>query len=153
MRTMLLELRPTALLETSLSDLLWQLTEAITSRAQLDVQFDIEPIPPLPPDVHITFYRVAQEALHNVVKHAEASQVTASLRGSPPVSDQKSGDWQGQVILHISDDGQGIDRSSTQPGQLGLGIMRERAEAIGAVLTVEGRPNQGTQVTLVWTNP
>ncbi|MGD9047403.1 MAG: PAS domain S-box protein, partial [Anaerolineae bacterium] len=153
MRTMLLELRPTALLETSLNELLWQLTEAITSRAQLDIQFDIEPIPPLPPEVHITFYRVAQEALHNVVKHADASQVAVSLRGSPPVSDQKARAWQGQVILHISDDGQGIDHSSTKPGQLGLGIMRERAEAIGGVLTVEGRPDQGTQVTLVWTDP
>jgi PAS domain S-box-containing protein len=153
MRTMLLELRPTALVETSLNDLLWQLTEAITGRAQLDVKFDIEPIPPLPPDVHVTFYRVAQEALHNVVKHAGASQVTVSLRGSPPVPDNEAAGWQGQVILHVSDDGQGIDDGRSQPGQLGLSIMRERAEAIGAVLTIEGKRDQGTQVTLVWTNP
>jgi signal transduction histidine kinase len=153
MRTMLLELRPTALVETKLNDLLWQLTEAITGRAQLSVQFDIEPIPTLPPDVHVTFYRVAQEALHNVIKHADASQVTVSLRGSPPLSSNGEGeDWQGQVILHISDDGVGIDPGETHPGQLGLGIMRERAEAIGAVVTIEGRPGRGTQVTLVWTN-
>jgi PAS domain S-box-containing protein len=152
MRTMLLELRPTALVETSLNDLLVQLTEAITSRAQLATQFDIEPMPPLPPDVHVTFYRVAQEALHNVVKHAEASQVTISLRVSPPRSTHRDGNWRGQAILHISDDGQGINPAGTEPGQLGLGIMRERAEAIGAMLTIEGRPDQGTQVTLVWSN-
>jgi PAS domain S-box-containing protein len=152
MRTMLLELRPTALVETSLNDLLRQLTEAIAGRAQLAVQFDIEPIPTLPPDVHVTFYRVAQEALHNVVKHAGANQVTVDLHISPPVSAQQAGDWRGQAILHISDDGRGIDQSSTQPDQLGLGIMRERAEAIGAMLAVEGRPDRGSQVTLVWTN-
>ena len=152
MRTMLLELRPTALVETNLHDLLWQLTEAITGRAQLAAEFDIEPMPTLPPDVHITFYRVAQEALHNVVKHAEASQVAISLRVSPPISAQHDGDWRGQAILHISDNGQGIDQGGTHAGQLGLGIMRERAEAVGAMLTVEGRPDRGTQVTLAWTN-
>ena len=152
MRTMLLELRPTALVETNLHDLLWQLTEAITGRTQLAAEFEIEPMPTLPPDVHITFYRVAQEALHNVVKHAEASQVTISLRVSPPISAQDDGDWQGQAILHISDNGHGIDPSHTEPGQLGLGIMRERAEAIGAMLTIEGRQDRGTQVTLVWSN-
>jgi PAS domain S-box-containing protein len=152
MRTMLLELRPTALVETSLNDLLVQLTAAITGRAQLAAQFDIEPMPALPSDVHVTFYRVAQEALHNVVKHAEASQVTISLRVSPPRSAQHDANWRGQAILHISDNGQGIDPGGTQPSQLGLGIMRERAEAIGAMLTIEGRPDRGTQVTLVWSN-
>jgi PAS domain S-box-containing protein len=150
MRTMLLELRPTALVETRLEDLLWQLTEAITSRVQLVATFNIESIPALPPDVHVTFYRVAQEALHNVVKHAEAGHIVISLHASPPAAPEGVEDWRGQLILQVRDDGQGFDPGDTEPGQLGLGIMRERAEAIGAMLTITSQPGQGTQVTLAW---
>jgi signal transduction histidine kinase len=153
MRTMLLELRPTALIETKLDDLLWQLTEAVTGRVQLITTVNIEPIPPLPPEVHVTFYRVAQEALHNVVKHAAASHVVVGLRASPPFSPESGESWQGQVILHISDDGHGFDPAGPMPDQLGLSIMRERAEAIGSALSVVGRPDRGTEVTLVWHNP
>jgi signal transduction histidine kinase len=150
MRTMLLELRPTALVETELEDLLWQLTEAITGRVQLVVTFNIEPTPALPPDVHVTFYRVAQESLHNIVKHAEASHIVLGLHASPPVPPQGTEDWRGQLILQVRDDGQGFDPGDTEPGQLGLSIMRERAEAIGAMLTMTSQPGQGTQVTLAW---
>ena len=150
MRTMLLELRPTALVETRLHELLWQLTEAITSRVQLLVTFNIEPCPALPPDVHIAFYRLAQEALNNVVKHAEADHVTVSLQASPLVSDQEAGDWRGQVTLEIGDDGRGFDPEGTEPEQLGLRIMRERADGIGANLEIKSRLGRGTQVTLFW---
>jgi PAS domain S-box-containing protein len=150
MRTMLLELRPAALVETRLHELLWQLTEASTSRAQLLVTFSIEPSPALPPDVHVTFYRVAQEALNNVIKHAEASQVTVGLTASPPVSSQGADGWQGQVTLQIGDNGQGFDPGDSQPEQLGLRIMRERADGISARLEIESRPGRGTQVRLVW---
>jgi two-component system nitrate/nitrite sensor histidine kinase NarX len=150
MRTMLLELRPQALLETTLSDLLSQLTEAITSRAELVVSCEIEAIPILPPDVHVTFYRVSQEALHNVVKYAEASQVTVSLRASPPLEARRASEWQGQVILYISDNGSGFDPENTAPGQLGLAIMSERAEEAGAMLSIKSGPGRGTQITLVW---
>jgi PAS domain S-box-containing protein len=150
MRTMLLELRPTTLVETKLEELLWQLTEATTSRVELVVTSNIEPIPTLPPDVHVTFYRVAQEALHNVVKHAEASHIVISLHALPPLPAQGTDDWRGQLILQVRDDGQGFDPGGTEPGQLGLSIMRERAEAIGAMLTITSQPGRGTQVTLAW---
>jgi PAS domain S-box-containing protein len=152
MRTLLLELRPSALVETKLGDLLQQLTEAITSRAQLEVRLDVAPAPTLPPDVHVTFYRVAQEALHNAVKYAEASRMVVSLRASPPFSPRQAGEWRGQVILHVSDDGRGFDPGLSEPDQLGLAIMRERAEAVGAMLDVESQPGQGTQITLAWQN-
>jgi signal transduction histidine kinase len=150
MRTMLLELRPTALVETRLNELLWQLTEAITSRVQLLLTFDIEPSPVLPPDVHVTFYRVAQEALNNAVKHADANQVSVSLRASPPIDSRKTDDWQGRMTLRISDDGRGFDPEDAKPEQLGLCIMRERADGIGALLEIESWLGRGTQVTLVW---
>jgi signal transduction histidine kinase len=150
MRTMLLELRPTALTEAKLGDLLLQLTEAVTARTELQATCTFEPIPDLPPDVHVTFYRVAQEALHNVVKHADARQATVSLRASPPLADQSPDDWRGQVILYVRDDGQGFDPGHTEPDQLGLSIMRERAEAVEAMLAIKSEPGSGAQVTLVW---
>jgi signal transduction histidine kinase len=150
MRTMLLELRPTALLETDMDDLLRQLAEALTSRVQLHVSLDLEPIPTLPSDVHVTFYRVAQEALNNVVKHGAANQLIVSLRASPPLAVRSPDQWQGQVILHVSDDGQGFDPGSVVRDHLGLEIMRERAQTVGTVLTIDSQPGQGTRVSLVW---
>jgi PAS domain S-box-containing protein len=152
MRTLLLELRPTALLETRLDDLLRQLTEAITSRAQISATLHIEPNPLLPPDVHVTFYRVTQEALHNTVKHAGANRVTVSLQASPPPAPDRDSEWQGQIELRVTDDGQGFDPGHRDPNRLGLGIMHERAASVGARLAIESQPGQGTQVILVWQN-
>jgi signal transduction histidine kinase len=153
MRTLLLELRPTALVETRLHDLLAQLVEATTGRALLSVDLKVDPSPILPPEVHITFYRVAQEALNNVVKHSGAGQVSVRLRVSPPVSSQHAEDWRGQLTLSVSDDGQGFEQGEVGPDQLGLGIMRERAAAMGGTLTIQSQPGQGTQVRLHWGNP
>ncbi len=70
MRTLLLELRPSALIKTPLGDLLAQLTEAIVSRKMLPFQLSIQQIPTLPENVHLSFYRIAQESLNNIIKHA-----------------------------------------------------------------------------------
>jgi len=150
MRTLLLELRPEALVETNLHDLLVQLTQAATSRTQVSKTVNINPSPALPPDVHIAFYRVAQEALHNVVKHAEATELDLSLEALPPVPREETGDWQGRLTLRVSDNGRGFDLERIRGDHLGLDIMRERAEAIGAELTIESQPDQGTRVVLVW---
>jgi signal transduction histidine kinase len=150
MRTMLLELRPTALVETRLDDLLRQLIEAVTSRVQLPVSRDISAVPPMPPEVHVTFYRVAQEALQNVVKHAEAQEASVYLGATPPYDPQAENGWEGQVVLRVRDDGRGFDEREAGPDQLGLSIMRERAESVGAVLTIETQPGGGSEVTLVW---
>jgi signal transduction histidine kinase len=150
MRTLLLELRPGVLVETRLEDLLRQLADAVTGRVQTFVTWEMEPIPALPPEVQITFYRVAQEALHNVVKHSVAGHIIGSLRASPPFSPDAAQGWQGQVILAIADDGQGFDPERVGPDQLGLSIMRERAATLGAKLSIQSRPGHGTQVSLAW---
>jgi nitrate/nitrite-specific signal transduction histidine kinase len=148
MRTLLMELRPAALVEANLSDLLNQLGESVTGRTGVPVTVTVKDQPDLSPDVHVALYRIAQEALNNVVKHAQASQVEVSLRGLPPVA----GRGGGSIELRIRDDGRGFDPSSVPSDHLGLGlgIVRERAEAIGASLEIESQPGRGTQVVVVW---
>ncbi len=142
MRTLLLELRPAALTEAPLGDLLRQLAEATTGRARVPVTLDIECSTSLPPDVQVTLYRIAQESLNNVTKHSAASQATVNLRCTAK-----------EVDLCICDNGRGFDPGSVSAEHLGLGIMQERARAIGARITVESRPGCGTQVRLVWSIP
>jgi signal transduction histidine kinase len=149
MRTMLLELRPSAVINTPLSDLLVQLSAAVTSRSGLSFQLFIEQIPPLPENVHINFYRTAQEALNNVVKHAQANQVTMRLSATPLASGS-TGEARHEVKLVIQDDGVGYSSADTGSEHMGIGIMRDRAAAIQASLSLESQPGYGTQVTLIW---
>jgi signal transduction histidine kinase len=95
--------------------------------------------------VHVALYRIAQEAMNNVVKHARAGQAELSLRSArDPVTGGRA------VELEIRDDGRGFDAQDVPPDHLGLGIMRERAEAIGARLEVESGTGQGTRVRVTW---
>jgi GAF domain-containing protein/HAMP domain-containing protein len=149
MRTLLLELRPAALAEASLDELLRQLGEAITGRSGVPVTVTIEGECDLPAEVHVALYRVAQEALNNVVKHSRASTVEVSLRCTSS-SDAADGERRQTVKLEVTDDGCGFDPSRVPPDRLGLGIIRERAEAIGATLEIETDPGSGTKVELVW---
>ncbi len=149
MRTMLIELRPSAVLTTSLSELLAQLTEAITSRSGVPFHLFIEQIPLLPDEVQMNFYRIAQEALNNVVKHAQAMHVDVSL-SETVIPATFEGEAERAVRLEILDDGVGFSTASEHSGHLGISIMRERAAAIHATLTLESQPGHGTRVTLVW---
>jgi ligand-binding sensor domain-containing protein/signal transduction histidine kinase len=145
MRTLLLELRPAALVETAMTDLLHQLSEAATGRAGAPVTVIVSGDCVLPPDVHVALYRIAQEALNNVVKHARASQADVSLRC--PAGPAEGGK---DVELCIRDDGRGFDPEAVGPDHLGLGIMRERAEGIGARIEIESDVGVGTQVRVLW---
>ncbi len=142
MRTLLLELRPAALTEANLDELLRHLTEAITGRARTPVALTIEGDCRLPPEVQVGLYRITQEALNNVAKHAKAGQAVVSLRCQPR-----------QVELQIKDDGRGFEPEQVSPEHLGLGIMRERAETIGAAFGLQSWPGQGTQIEVVWSKP
>jgi signal transduction histidine kinase len=145
MRTLLLELRPAALMETSLSELLSQLAEAAMGRAGIPVTVSVESNLTLPPNAHVALYRIAQEALNNIVKHAQAAWAEVSLRAVPDAGKEGSA-----VELTIRDDGQGFDPEQVPPDHLGLGIMRERAEAIGARLQIASQPGLGTTIRVFW---
>jgi signal transduction histidine kinase len=153
MRTLLLELRPAAVVETSLEDLLRQLGDAVTGREGVPVTLQVEGLCELPADLHVALYRIAQEALNNVVKHAKASQVAVSLRCAPRVRSPslRKGEGAGvKVELCIRDDGLGFDPDDVPPEHMGLGIMRERAEAVGGQFRIGSQTGRGTQVTVVW---
>jgi signal transduction histidine kinase/PAS domain-containing protein len=141
MRTLLLELRPEHLAEVPLDLLLTQLAQAFTGRTGVPATVDANCDPAMAPPfaVKIAFYRVAQEALNNIAKHARAACVTMrySTRG-------------GSVRLAVLDDGQGFAVETVGPERLGLAIMRERAAAAGAQLTIDSEPGLGTHLFMVW---
>ncbi len=149
MRTMLLELRPSAVINSPLDELLSQLTEAIASRSGLPFQLFIEQIPSLPENVQTSFYRIAQEALNNVVKHAQAKKVSVSLCATPLTPDG-TGNARYEIQLLVQDDGVGFSPGSEHSDHLGISIMKERAAAIQANLSLESKYGYGTQVIVSW---
>jgi signal transduction histidine kinase len=143
---LLLELRPSALQEARLDDILGQLAAAFVGRARIPAAIDVEVDCELPAEVRVAFYRIAQEALNNVAKHAEATQVALNLRCRRFLPTRA----ECEATLNVIDDGRGFDLGEVSLDRLGLGIMRERAEAIGAALTIESLPGQGARVTVTW---
>lgn len=144
MRSLLLELRPAALAETPLEDLLRQLGEAAGGREGLLVTVTVEGAGILPPDVHLALYRIAQEALNNLARHARAGQAGLRLCYRRL---EEAGPF---VRLAIQDDGCGFDPSQVAPDHLGLKIMRERAQAIGAALSIDSAPGRGATIVVQW---
>lgn len=157
MRALLLELRPATMAQVPLEELLKRLAAATASNARLPVHLDADAGQYLPSRVRVSLYRIAQEAVNNVVKHAAASQVWITLQ---PLNDALTEDDAAQaggvderpsgVALTIRDDGQGFELGSISPVHLGLAIMRERAEGIRARLELTTAPGQGTTVHVTW---
>jgi signal transduction histidine kinase len=145
MRALLLELRPAALVETRLGSLLRQLGEAAAGRSGLVVNVNAAQDCILPAEAHIALYRIAQEALNNIVKHARATHVTIELSCRPSDNGQR-------IELSLSDDGRGFNPEQFPPDHFGLRNMRERAQAIGAEFNVTSKPGHGTRIQVMWKN-
>ncbi len=139
MRGLLLELRPADLEQASLADLLRQLVDAAAGRTQTRFSLAVAGHRGLPADVKIALYRMTQEALNNVLKHAEAGHVRVELVCGA-----------GRVSLDIVDDGRGFDTGQVGPGHLGLKMMRERAEASGIAVSVTSSQGAGTRISMQW---
>jgi PAS domain S-box-containing protein len=136
MRMLIFELHPPQLEEEGLVAALKARLAAVESRAQLRTEIRVQGERPLPILVGEELFRIALEALNNVIKHANASQVTVD------VAFPRAG-----VRLTVIDDGVGFDPASAQhSGGMGLQGMEERAQRIGGLLAVESAPGQGTAV-------
>jgi signal transduction histidine kinase len=142
MRTLLVELRPAALEDTDLGDLIGHQVNAFTARTRIPVTYERTCIHNPPPEIKEMFYRIVQEAFNNIAKHAEAAAVRVQL------------DCQvGRTEIIIQDDGIGFDLTATQKEGLGLGIMRERARSAGASLEITSRFDEGTCLHILWQPP
>ncbi|MGA8340155.1 MAG: sensor histidine kinase [Solirubrobacteraceae bacterium] len=137
-RLIAIELRPEALDDLGLESALAVLCERLTERFGLRVRQHLDAqLSPLPPDVELVVYRVAQEALTNVARHAGAHEAEITLARHD-----------GGLMLTVSDDGDGLPVGHT-PGT-GIRGMRERATLIGASLTIDRDPvADGCRVRLV----
>ena len=130
-RRILEDLRPAALDEVGLVDAMRRHADAVSSGVPVDVDLQVG-MPPLPPIVETAAYRIAQEALTNVVRHAHASHARLALTTAD-----------GELRLEVADDGQGFD--AARPQGVGLGSMQHRAEALGGSLEVR-TGDHGTSV-------
>ena len=158
MRALLLELRPTTLAEVPLAELLAQLGEATTGRSRLQVDLNVDAEAILPYEVKEAFYRIAQEALNNVAKHAHATRAWVEMvREAGPMAEATlhggASASESVLVLTLRDDGRGFDPLRIPADHLGLTIMRERADAIGAQLSILTRPSRGTSIRVAWPCP
>ena len=138
MRALIFELRPGGLEKDGLVHALRRHAAAVQGRIGLPVVVESELDERLPDEVEDVLYRIAQEALHNVVKHARARTVRLIL------STATDG-----VSLTVIDDGSGFDPASVTDGHLGLTGMKARAETIGSRLAVDSHPGRGTTIEVV----
>ena len=164
MRALLAELRPSVLTDSSLGDLLRQLANAFTGRTNLPVNVKISGEHVLPAEIQVTLYRICQEALNNIAKHAGASRVEIDLHYEPgeALDDISTIAQAGaslpiavrSVEMRICDDGAGFNTGELEaPGHYGLGMMQERAETVHAQLRIASQPGHGTEVRLLWPGP
>jgi signal transduction histidine kinase len=135
MRLLLFELRPPLLQQHGLEAALRERLQAVETRSGLVTDFLAEGNTRLAPDQEQDLYRLAQEALNNVLKHAHASHVSVRLSVT-----------QAATVLSVADDGVGFDASLRGIEGLGLRGMRERAERLGGTLRIQSAPGQGTRI-------
>lgn len=135
MRALLVELRPSPLAHGDLGELLRNLVNTVARRCALDISLTVDICTNLRVDDQIALYRIAQEALNNIAKHADASQAAVSVAV-----------WDDGLCLTVEDDGRGFDPNSVPCNHFGLEVMHERAAGIGAALVLDSAPGRGTRL-------
>ncbi len=138
MRALIFELRPGNVEEHGLIQALRTHSASLSGRIGLPVVVEGELTERPPIEVEETLYRIAQEALHNVVKHAGAREVRLDVA--------RVGEG---VALRVTDDGRGFDPLTVPDGHLGIAGMRSRAERLGGQLTVTAAPGRGTTIEVL----
>jgi PAS domain S-box-containing protein len=135
MRALIFELRPDSLEREGLVVALTRQAAAARVRYKLEVRTEFCREPALPFEAKEALYRIAQEALNNVAKHARASQVQIRLRSDP-----------GGIVLYVEDNGAGFDPQREYPGHLGLHSMQERAAMLQGKLEIKSAPGHGARL-------
>lgn len=139
MRTLLLELRPAAIADADIQQLMRQLADSTSGRTSITVTWRLEGKIELSPERKVVIYRTMQEALNNIIKHAQADHVQLVLRH-----------YERTLELVILDDGTGFVPTAVSSDHFGLKMMRERVEASGGSLQVTSHPDEGTAIHAVW---
>jgi signal transduction histidine kinase len=135
MRALIFALRPGSLEKDGLGQALRTYAAAVEQRSGLRITVAHGLEDRLPATVEDALYRIAQEALHNVVKHASARHVDISVA--------RDGET---VRLSVADDGSGFDESRVPSGHLGVAGMRARVGLVGGTLELRSEPGQGTSI-------
>ncbi len=138
MRALIFELRPESLEQEGIVTALSKQATSVQARHNIQVKTNFCEEPGLPLDVKEDLYRIAREALHNIVKHAQATHIGLSLL-------QVEDGYQ----LEICDNGIGFDMNGSFPGHLGLQSMRERTAALKGDFHIESTVGKGTRISVV----
>jgi signal transduction histidine kinase len=139
LRSMIAELRPPTLDELGLGPALTSLAQRTSAATGLEVHTNVE-LPAerrLTPELETTIYRIVQESLTNVTKHARATSVAVSVRCTP-----------GGLEIDVTDDGTGIDPAAARDGGFGLTGIRERVDLLGGEVRIQPGPTSGTVVSV-----
>lgn len=135
MRALIFDLRPESLEAEGLVSALAKQAAALRARYDIEIKTEICDEPAVPLETKEAIYRVAQEALHNAVRHARANRLGVRLCHQ-----------QDNLALEVSDDGVGFDPAKSFPGHLGLDSMRERVARLRGTLEIQSAPGRGTRV-------
>jgi two-component system nitrate/nitrite sensor histidine kinase NarX len=156
MRSLLFELRPAALLSADVNNLVQQQVDAFTSRTRIPVEYHTSKFEcPMPPDAKIALYRITQELLNNIEKHAQATQVSLIFELVKPPNPVRRSMMHCRVCqkcvrIVVEDNGCGFEPGHITSDHMGLRIIRERVEGINAEMEIKSAPGQGTRVEIVW---
>jgi signal transduction histidine kinase len=139
MRSLIFELRPEGLADEGLVSAIGKHAAVLASREgiQIEVHGPADRLP-LTPGAEENLYRIVQEALANVIKHAQAANASVTITAT-----------EDEVSVEVSDDGRGFDPSVFSSGHMGLQSMQDRAHELGGTITVDGRTGGGTRVIVV----
>lgn len=139
MRALILQLRPSEFRDDGIGGAIERYAAAVSLRHDLPVDVTCSPdLPSLSEDAGVQVFRIAQEALGNVVRHARASRATVAVTGTAD----------GRIALTVTDDGCGFDPRTARHGHLGLRTMQERSEELGGSLGIDSSA-AGTRVTAI----
>ena len=136
-RLLIFELRPPELEEVGLAGALQERISNVESRSGLKISLDFDALDSLSPEIEIDLYRIALEALNNILKHAQAKSIRLTVRNK-----------QRSVWMEIEDDGLGFDVELQNQNGLGLKSMRERVAQMKGELKIQSAPGKGTIITV-----